>query len=142
MTAGRVILSVSPFACDHQSVQAGAAACSCRVALANNLSEALLRLIELDIGVVVCERELLPGTWLDVLQRLQERPSPPLLIVTSRLADDRFWAEALNLGLGTWWSSLLLRSRSHARSNRPGVTGISSTRGLSMLAQVVRPSSE
>jgi DNA-binding response OmpR family regulator len=98
MTAGRVILSVSPFACDHQSVQAGAAACSCRVALANNLSEALLRLIELDIGVVVCERELLPGTWLDVLQRLHERPSPPLLIVTSRLADDRFWAEALNLG--------------------------------------------
>ena len=98
MTAGRVILSVSPFACDHQSAQAGAAACSRRVALADDLSEALLRLTELDTGVIVCERELLPRTWLDVLERLHERPSPPLLILTSRLADDRFWAEALNLG--------------------------------------------
>jgi DNA-binding response OmpR family regulator len=25
-------------------------------------------------------------------------PNPPLLIVTSRLADERLWAEALNLG--------------------------------------------
>jgi DNA-binding response OmpR family regulator len=98
MTAGRVILSVSPFACDHQSVHAGVAACPCTVVHADNLSEALLRLTELDISVVVCERDLLPGTWLDVLQRLRERPNPPLLIVTSRLADDRLWAEALNLG--------------------------------------------
>ena len=40
----------------------------------------------------------MPGTWLDVLERLRERPNLPLLIVTSDFADDRFWAEALNLG--------------------------------------------
>ena len=97
MTGSRVILSVSPFASDHQSVLDGAA-CSCTVVKAHGLSEALLRIAEHDICIVVCERDLMPGTWLDVLEGLRERPNFPLLIVTSRLADDRFWAEALNLG--------------------------------------------
>ncbi|HUA60473.1 MAG TPA: hypothetical protein VML19_17050 [Verrucomicrobiae bacterium] len=40
----------------------------------------------------------MPGTRIEMLHYVQSRPNPPLLIVTSRLADDRLWAEALNLG--------------------------------------------
>jgi len=50
------------------------------------------------IPIVLCERDLLPGTWKDMLIESALLPDPPLLIVTSRLADDYLWAEALNLG--------------------------------------------
>ena len=33
-----------------------------------------------------------------MLERISLLPDPPLFIVTSRLADERLWAEALNLG--------------------------------------------
>jgi FixJ family two-component response regulator len=33
-----------------------------------------------------------------MLEHISLLPDPPLLIVTSRLADARLWAEALNLG--------------------------------------------
>ena len=33
-----------------------------------------------------------------MLARIKRLPTPPLLIVTSRLADEYLWAEALNLG--------------------------------------------
>jgi len=48
--------------------------------------------------VVVCERDLPPGSWKDVLEQVTILPDPPSLIVTSRLADARLWSEALNLG--------------------------------------------
>ena len=48
--------------------------------------------------VVICERDLPFGSWKDLLQEIQTLPDPPLLIVTSRLADEGLWAEALNLG--------------------------------------------
>ena len=48
--------------------------------------------------VVVCERDLPTGSWQDVLEQVTILPDPPSLIVTSRLADERLWAEALNLG--------------------------------------------
>jgi CheY-like chemotaxis protein len=50
------------------------------------------------ISIVVCERDLLPGSWIDVLEQLTILPDPPFLVVTSRLADERLWAEALNRG--------------------------------------------
>ena len=51
-----------------------------------------------EISVVVCERTLQTGTWIDVLENIKVLPNVPSLIVASRLADDRLWAEALNLG--------------------------------------------
>jgi DNA-binding response OmpR family regulator len=50
------------------------------------------------IPVVLCDRTLSDGTWKDVYYQLLELPEVPLLIVTSRLADDSLWAEVLNLG--------------------------------------------
>ena len=51
-----------------------------------------------EILVVICQHSLPDGDWkllLAGLDRLEVRPS---LIVSSRLADDRLWAEVLNLG--------------------------------------------
>ena len=38
------------------------------------------------------------GTWKDILQAMATLSGRPLLIVTSRLADDYLWVEVLNLG--------------------------------------------
>jgi DNA-binding response OmpR family regulator len=48
--------------------------------------------------VVVSERDLPDGNWKDVLRLASAQKEPPVIIVTSRLADDYLWAEVLNLG--------------------------------------------
>ena len=50
------------------------------------------------IGVVVTDWRLPDGGWRDVLDELERRhmPPPPVIVV-SRLADERLWAEVLNL---------------------------------------------
>ena len=50
------------------------------------------------VSIVVCESDLRPETWKEVLENLKLLADPPLLIVASRLADEQLWAEALNLG--------------------------------------------
>jgi DNA-binding response OmpR family regulator len=50
------------------------------------------------VHLVICESELPVGTWKDVLVEVQRLSTPPFLIVTSRIADEHLWAEALNLG--------------------------------------------
>jgi DNA-binding NarL/FixJ family response regulator len=93
-----VILSVSRHQPDHQFLEASAAACNGEVARAADLSGALGVLRRREIAVVVFDHDWMPGNWRDMLVYLQEQPNPAALIVTSRLADDRLWAEALNLG--------------------------------------------
>lgn len=63
-----------------------------------NFSTALSVLRGCQFEVVVCERDLQPGSWKDVLDQVTIVPDPPPVIVTSRFADERLWAEALNLG--------------------------------------------
>jgi len=62
------------------------------------VASALSVLREIPIPVAICDSDLAPGTWREMLGHLAHLPDPPLLIVTSRLADERLWAEALNLG--------------------------------------------
>lgn len=50
------------------------------------------------IPIVLCDRDLQPEVWKELLTEFGCLPEPPCLIVTSRLADDFLWAEALNLG--------------------------------------------
>lgn len=51
-----------------------------------------------EIPVVISERDVPGGGWKEILSALQCLRCPPLLVVTSRLADDHLWAEVLNLG--------------------------------------------
>jgi DNA-binding NtrC family response regulator len=62
-----------------------------------NLRSAHALLRENRIAVVLCERDV-PGTWRELLKEINILQNPPSLIVTSRLADNHLWAEALNLG--------------------------------------------
>ena len=72
--------------------------CEWKLNACPNLASALATLRKARVPVVVCESDLQPGTWKEVLEELRALPEPPLLIVTSRCADERLWAEALNLG--------------------------------------------
>jgi CheY-like chemotaxis protein len=69
-----------------------------RLKTRSTIESALALLRKSRISVVLCERDLLPGTWRDLLEQLAQLPDPPALVVTSRVADDSLWAEALNLG--------------------------------------------
>jgi DNA-binding NtrC family response regulator len=63
-----------------------------------NVDSAIGALCRARIPLVVTERDLAPGSWRDILENILLLPDPPVLIVTSYLADDYLWAEALNLG--------------------------------------------
>lgn len=60
--------------------------------------EALAILDNRSIEVAICDTEIEDGNWQVLLANLQSRTNPPNLIVSSRLADERLWAEVLNLG--------------------------------------------
>jgi DNA-binding response OmpR family regulator len=92
------VLSVSPLAEDHLTLQAVFKHSEWELYKTANIASALAILRRRKIGVVICEHHLSPGTWIDLLELLRLLPDDPPLIVTSRLADERFWAEALNLG--------------------------------------------
>jgi DNA-binding response OmpR family regulator len=92
------VLSVSPIHEDHDALEQLLDRSVWRVHRALSLSSAGLLVQRTLPAVVVCEADLLPGTWREMLGHLNQIPRPPGLLVTSRLADDRLWAEALNLG--------------------------------------------
>ena len=92
------VLSVSPLAEDHASLQAIFDHSKWELFRASSLTVANDTMNRREIGVVICERDLEPGSWADVLQERQRRPNAPSLIVASRLADEHLWAEALTAG--------------------------------------------
>ncbi len=50
------------------------------------------------IAVAICDTDVPDGNWQALLADLLTRANPPKLIVSARLADERLWAEVLNLG--------------------------------------------
>jgi DNA-binding NtrC family response regulator len=98
-TGTLTVLSISHLDEDHLSLQAIINHhTKWKLFTARGLTSALTLLQENKIAVLLCERDLLPGTYIDVLEHINTLPNAPSLIVASRLADDRLWAEALNLG--------------------------------------------
>lgn len=61
-------------------------------------SDALRQVRSAPPAVVLCERDLPDGSWKTVLAACEAMPNPPLLLVSSRNADESLWAEVLNLG--------------------------------------------
>jgi DNA-binding response OmpR family regulator len=66
--------------------------------IAHTYREAVGELRRVRVPVVLSECELPDGNWKDVLGYLAPMIERPRLIVFSRNADDRLWAEVLNLG--------------------------------------------
>jgi len=101
-----IVLSLSPDAEDHTVLTAilersepllsGASKYLLRPCA--TLQSAMAALSQAEIPLVLTERDLATDSWRDVLDNIFLLPDPPILIVTSRLADEYLWAEALNLG--------------------------------------------
>ncbi len=49
------------------------------------------------VNAVLCDRDISDGGWRDVLAATSSLPSPPPVIVAARFANERLWAEVLNL---------------------------------------------
>jgi DNA-binding response OmpR family regulator len=65
---------------------------------AATLAEAGQALHEKTIGAVIADSRFPGWHWIDLLRMMQAITNPPPLIVADRLADERLWAEVLNLG--------------------------------------------
>lgn len=50
------------------------------------------------VQVVIAESDMPRWNWRHVLRDLHKMASPPLLVVSSRTADESLWAEVLNIG--------------------------------------------
>jgi DNA-binding response OmpR family regulator len=48
--------------------------------------------------LVIAEADFGSGTWKEVLHTIHSLRNPPLLMVSSRLADHHLWSEVLHLG--------------------------------------------
>jgi DNA-binding response OmpR family regulator len=48
--------------------------------------------------VVICDEQLSDGHWQDLWEILRRAPVPPVFIVSAYWADERLWAEVLNMG--------------------------------------------
>ena len=100
------ILSVSAAAEDHESLRrvlrpAAAAYCPGLTWIVDShptLASVLPALRRVRTPLVLCDSNLESGSWRELLRQLESLPDPPFVIVTSLQADDRLWAEALNLG--------------------------------------------
>jgi DNA-binding response OmpR family regulator len=69
-----------------------------RLEFCSDVETALPELRKGAVPMVLCDGDAESPLWQDLLEQLRRLPDPPFLIVTSRLADDRLWSEALNLG--------------------------------------------
>jgi DNA-binding NtrC family response regulator len=61
--------------------------------------ESAIPVLERDeVAILLCDSDGKSNAWREMLSRCESLKRPPCLIVTSRSADERLWAEALNLG--------------------------------------------
>ena len=98
-TAGRLtVLSLSPLDDDHLSIQAIIGHSTWVHLPCYELGSAVNLFQKYEIAVILCAEHLRDGSWMDVLDHISFLPDPPSLIVISRAANERLWAEALNLG--------------------------------------------
>ena len=92
------ILSVTPYEEDQFWLQTIINRSKWRLYRADCLESALAVLHNQEVGVVLSEKDLPPHSWTDILYVINRLQDAPEFIVTSRLADERLWTEALNLG--------------------------------------------
>ena len=92
------VLSVSPNPEDHAVLRRILRGLPWAVLAVGNCKEAIGQLSREPVLLIFCESVLEDGTWKNILGHIRRDAHAPLLIVTSRLADEFLWAEVLNLG--------------------------------------------
>lgn len=96
--SGAEILLVSPAEADYTCLSHILDQSRWKLYWALNCKEALAFLRQHPVGVVITTAHLPDGNWESLLEAVAGLPAAPSLIVSSRLADERLWAEVLNLG--------------------------------------------
>ena len=93
------VLSISPSEEDHELLDQilNGSESNWDVVKTDTVLSAMSLLRERWFPIVICERDLAGGSWEYILGQPRER-ARAWVIVTSRFADERLWAEALNLG--------------------------------------------
>jgi DNA-binding NtrC family response regulator len=109
-----LVLLISPDPEDAVFMREIVSTLGCQLESASDWHEAELALQRDVFGVVITERDLHDGDWRDVLSCLERYSYNPLLVVVSRLADERLWAEVLNLG----GFDVLAKPFAHEEANR------------------------
>jgi len=97
-SAADVVLSISPLAEDHAVLRRILHADRRQVEVAGCCEEAFRLLSSCPVSTIITNDALPDGGWARILGHVQAQSRPPNLIVASRLADERLWAEVLNLG--------------------------------------------
>lgn len=92
------VLHVSPSRRDSRSLYGIFRSAGWNLHSVPTILDALLYLYRATPAVVIAECDLPDGKWHIFVEYFADAPSPPRLVVSSRLADDRLWAEVVNLG--------------------------------------------
>ncbi len=93
------VLVVSPFEQDHTVLRSILGGSEWNVVSAADCLEAWITLHESEIDVVVTECQFRGGlSWKDLLDEVEAMQGGHPVIVISTFADERLWAEVLNLG--------------------------------------------
>ena len=99
LTARQTVLAVFPAGEDRIALDKIFAGSDWSLHQTRTLVEARKALDVSPIDAVLSDRRFPDGqSWQDLLCILQHKLNPPPLIVADRLADERLWAEVLNLG--------------------------------------------
>jgi DNA-binding NtrC family response regulator len=98
LETGIEVLLIAPLESDRLSLQRILNRSQSRVHCFPTCKAALAFLREHPLGVVIANAELPDSRWQDLIEAMSCLAHPPHVIVSSRLADDGFWAEVLNLG--------------------------------------------
>lgn len=91
------LLSISPDEDDRHSLQSILSSDGWTVQGARSVREATSFLAARP-NLVLCDRDLPDGSWRDIFRITSKLVDAPAIVVASRQADERFWAEVLNLG--------------------------------------------
>ena len=97
-TENITLLTISPNQEDRQSLEKILDDGCWTVEGARSLREATTVLHKRATNLILCEKELPDGNWKDVFREAGKLDNPPPLVVVSRQADERLWAEVLNIG--------------------------------------------
>ena len=92
------VLAVGPDQAGHAALDGILHTAGWKLYHAATYEEARACLRRYPLRIVICETALPGCGWKGLLDQLRDMAQPPMLIVTSRLADDSLWAEVLNLG--------------------------------------------
>lgn len=93
-----LVLAVSFSTADMRALTNLFAPMPWRLAYAARLPEARRKATSHRVRIVLCERDLPGGDWKALLEYARDLPHAPRFILTSPVADERLWAEVLNLG--------------------------------------------